>query len=93
MPAPENFEYTNGNNKLKDIEQYLDSVSSYLTNSSLPASTVSESLTVNNLLTLTPITTALPTGKPTGSIVASGSGASLKLYLYNGTSWMSGSWV
>jgi len=46
------------------------------------------SVTINDVLVL-PYQNPLPSGKPTGSIATSGSGATfIGLYLYNGTSWV-----
>jgi hypothetical protein len=45
-------------------------------------------LTVTSILTLTPITFT-PSHSPTGSIIMSGSGANIKPYYFNGTSWIS----
>jgi hypothetical protein len=46
------------------------------------------SVTINDVLVL-PYQNPLPSGKPTGSIATSGSGATfVGLYLYNGTSWI-----
>ena len=46
------------------------------------------SLTLNNVLTITPITIT-PSGMPTGSIIMSGSAGTVKPYYFNGTSWIS----
>ena len=46
------------------------------------------SLTLNNVLTITPITYT-PAGSPTGSIIMSGSAGTVKPYYFNGTSWIS----
>ena len=49
---------------------------------------VTGSATINDVLVL-PYQSPLPSGKPTGSIATSGSGATfVGLYLYNGTSWV-----
>lgn len=49
--------------------------------------TVTGSVTINSILTLVPRTTT-PTGQPTGSFMVSGSGANVKPYFFNGTSWI-----
>jgi hypothetical protein len=49
---------------------------------------VSGSIKISDVLVL-PYQNPLPTGKPTGSIATSGSGATFNgLYLYNGTAWI-----
>lgn len=47
---------------------------------------VSGSLSLKDLLVLTPRTTT-PSGAPTGSIIASGSAGSVKPYFFDGTNW------
>jgi hypothetical protein len=48
--------------------------------------TVSGSLTVNDILVLTPRTTT-PSGAATGSLIMSGSAGTVKPYYFNGTTW------
>jgi hypothetical protein len=43
-------------------------------------------VTLNSILTLTPISTT-PTGAPSGSFIVSGSGANMKPYFWNGLTW------
>jgi hypothetical protein len=50
--------------------------------------TVSGSLTVNDILVLTPRTTT-PSGAATGSLIMSGSAGTVKPYYFNGTTWVS----
>lgn len=47
---------------------------------------VTGSVTINNILTLTP-TGSLPSGQPTGSFMVSGSNGNCKPYFYNGATW------
>jgi hypothetical protein len=47
---------------------------------------VTGSISIKNILTLTP-TSSLPTGQPTGSFIVSGSNGNCKPYFYNGTTW------
>lgn len=82
--AKTNFEYTNGNNPWKDAENRLDQIGLFL------SSSVLNYATVNDVLTLPPVA-SLPTGLPTGSVAISGSTTAMRLYLYNGTNWMSAS--
>lgn len=80
----DNFDYVNGNNKLNDIKARLNIIASYESASSFP------NTTINSVLTITP-SAVLPTSPQTGSLVTSGSGAALKLFIYNGTNWLTGS--
>ena len=82
--AKSNFEYVNGNNPWKDTENRLDSIGLFL------SSSVLNYATVNDVMTLPP-QASLPTGLPTGSVAISGSTTAMRLYIYNGTNWMSAS--
>ena len=84
--AKSDFSYINGNNPWKDAENRLDSIGLFL------SSSVLNYATVNDVINLPPyVGASLPTGLPTGSVAISGSTTAMRLYLYNGTNWMSAS--
>jgi hypothetical protein len=89
MAANDNFSYiSGGSNKFISIESRLDEIGSYLNNSVLQNNVSSTSTNVLTLSTISP----LPTGSSvaTGSIAFSGSGASIKMYIYTGNGAITG---
>lgn len=84
--TPEDFSYVNGENKFRNLESKIDAILFYLSSSYLnnnPSDTA-------QVVTLTPFVGALPTAPPSGSIALSGSGAAMKLYVYNAAGSTSG---
>ena len=74
----------------KDIRLFTGGILASESFSRTPEMMISASgeVTINTVLTL-PYQNPLPSGKPTGSIATSGSGATfVGLFLYNGTSWV-----
>ena len=62
----------------------ISSIKEFITTSHTGSFKISGSLTVNDVITLSP-QNPLPLGQPTGSLAVSGSGASCQIYFFNGT--------
>lgn len=79
-----NFEYTNGNHPLKDVEQTLDTISSFCNAPVFPANITLAAYSTSSLL-------PLGASVATGSIaVVATSGAPAKLYVFTGGGSLSG---
>lgn len=82
MGALDNFSFDPGSAKMNDIEARLDQIALYLSQSFYGDP--------RQYLTL-PLVGSLSASAPTGSLAVSGSGAAQKIYMWNGTTWQSGS--
>jgi hypothetical protein len=72
------FSYGPGNNKLGEVTDRVAEISNYLASSPVFQSDITN---FGYLVTLPPVD-PLPTGVPTGSIAMSGSGTTLRMYVY-----------
>ena len=80
------FTYQPGGNRLGEVTDRLIETSNYLGSSPIYQSNISN---FGYLITLPPVH-PLPTTPPTGSVAISGSGATLRLYVYTGAGALSG---
>lgn len=83
-PAINGFEYVSGNNPIRELEQRLDQIATFLSGSVL-SNAPAYNTTTQKVVTFTTVD-PLPTGTSvaTGSIAFSGSGAATRMYIYTG---------
>jgi hypothetical protein len=85
--ATTNFSYVNGNNPRADIEARLDAISVMLSESILNTNTASlypANIVSLNVLPAGVTLSNLTSSITTGSLVLSGSGATIRLYVWTG---------
>jgi hypothetical protein len=87
--AASSFSYVQGGNRLGELTDRLSEVGNYLASSPIYTTDVTN---FGYLLTLPPVN-PLPLAVPTGSVAISGSGTSIRLYVFTGAGTTRSGWA